>query len=72
MMTMKRRDDRLPAGWDETRVRGVLDHYEGQSEEEALAEDERAVAEATFMAVPRDLVSEVRQLIADHETKKAS
>ena len=36
----------FPPGWDEARVRGVLSHYESQSEEEAVAEDE-ALAEST-------------------------
>jgi len=36
---MKKRN-RFPKGWDESRVREVLDHYESQTEEEALAEDE--------------------------------
>ena len=30
----------LPKGWDEERVSGLLDHYETQSEEESVAEDE--------------------------------
>ena len=29
-------------GWDEHRVQSVLAHYESQSEEEAVAEDEAA------------------------------
>jgi hypothetical protein len=33
---------RFPPGWDEERVRRVLEHYENQSEEEAVAEDEVA------------------------------
>jgi hypothetical protein len=32
----------FPAGWDEARVRRVLEHYESQSDEEAVAEDEAA------------------------------
>lgn len=32
--------NRFPAGWDEEKVQSVLAHYEGQSEEEALLEDE--------------------------------
>jgi hypothetical protein len=28
-----------PAGWDEARVERVLAHYEGQTEDEAVAED---------------------------------
>lgn len=31
---------KLPPGWDEERVRKVLGHYEEQTEEEAIAEDE--------------------------------
>ena len=31
-----------PQGWDEARVKRVLAHYESQSEEEAVAEDEAA------------------------------
>jgi hypothetical protein len=30
----------FPPGWDAERVRRVLAHYESQSEEEAVAEDE--------------------------------
>ena len=44
---------RLPTGWDQERVDRVLKHYESQSEEDAVAEDENALAESgqTFMAV---------------------
>jgi hypothetical protein len=33
---------KFPKGWDEGRVKRVLDHYEAQSIEEAVAEDEAA------------------------------
>jgi len=33
----------FPEGWNEERVRRVLEHYERQSDEEAVAEDEAAV-----------------------------
>jgi hypothetical protein len=33
----------FPAGWDEARVQGILDHYENQTDEEAAAEDEAAL-----------------------------
>jgi hypothetical protein len=36
------RQPKYPAGWDERRVRRVLEHYETQSDEEAVAEDEAA------------------------------
>ena len=36
---------RYPPGWNEERVRRVMDHYEQQSEEEAVVEDEAGVAD---------------------------
>ena len=56
----------FPQGWDEGRVREVLAHYETQTEEEALAEDEAAVEDPsqTLMEVPNELVPDVRELIA--------
>ena len=52
--------------WDEERVRRVLEHYETQSDEEAVAEDEAAyeATSHTAMDVPVDLVPAVRELIA--------
>ncbi|MEK7729823.1 MAG: hypothetical protein AAB354_15555 [candidate division KSB1 bacterium] len=35
-----RTKNQFPPGWDERRVREVLDHYENQTDEEAAAEDE--------------------------------
>lgn len=57
---------KLPRGWDEDRVRKVLAHYEHQSEEEAIAEDEAAYEAdgQTVMIVPTDLVPAIRRLIA--------
>ena len=57
---------KFPPGWDEERVRRVLAHYEGQSEEGALAEDEAAFdhAKETTMEVPIELVPAVRKLLA--------
>ena len=62
------RQDRFPPGWDEARVRKVLAHYEEQTEDEAVAEDEAALAESTHtvMEVPHDLVPAIRELIAKH------
>jgi hypothetical protein len=53
-------------GWDEQRVKEVLAHYEAQSEDEAVAEDEAAFESPgqTVMEVPTDLVPAVRELIA--------
>ena len=59
-----------PPGWDEERVKRVLAHYEQQSEEEAVAEDEAAFGEhgEAMMEVPYELVPTIRELIAKHQT----
>lgn len=59
---------KFPPGWDEERVRKVLAHYEGQTEEEAVAEDEAAFDDRTqtTMEIPTELVPAVRELIARH------
>ena len=60
---------KFPPGWDEERVRSVLSHYEAQSEEEAVAEDEasREGTSGTVMEVPTELVPQVRELIAKYK-----
>ena len=59
----------FPAGWDEDRIKRVLDHYEHQTDDEAVAEDEAGLQPAeTVMTVPRDLVPIVRELIAKHRS----
>jgi type II secretory pathway component PulC len=52
----------------------VLEHYERQTEEEAVAEDEAAFEEGseTVFEVPTDLVPAVRELIARHRTRMAT
>jgi hypothetical protein len=58
----------FPRGWDDDRVRRVLEHYEGQGDAEAVAEDEAAFGRPshTAMKVPIALVPEVRRLLAKH------
>ncbi len=60
----------FPPGWDEERVRKVLAHYEEQTEDEAVAEDEAAFEnrDQTIMEIPTELVPAVRELIAQHQT----
>ena len=66
---MKKAADRFPPGWDEARVRRVIDFYESQSEDEAFAEDEAVFSgeQHTLMEVPAELVPTIRELIAKHE-----
>jgi len=64
------RQAKYPTGWDEERVRRVLEHYETQSDEEAVGEDEAAYEATTHTAmdVPVELVPTVRELIAKRRT----
>ena len=64
---MKKKNE-FPPGWDEERVQGVIAHYEQQTRDEAVAEDEAAFADESSMLieVPIELVPAVRELIAKH------
>jgi hypothetical protein len=56
---------RFPIEWTEDKVRLVPAHYEEQSDEDTLLEDEAGIEPSeTVMNVPRDLVPKVRELIA--------
>ena len=63
------KQSKYPKGWDEERVKRVLEHYEMQSEEEAIAEDEAAYEDKgqTFMEVPNKLVPAVREMMAKNK-----
>jgi len=65
----KKVETRFPPGWNEQWVREVIEHYESQREEEAVAEDEAAFERAheTMMAIPHELVPAVRELISEYE-----
>jgi hypothetical protein len=60
------KQSRFPKGWDDDRVKRVLDHYENQTEDIAVAEDEAAWEDTshTFIEVPNELVPAVRELLA--------
>jgi hypothetical protein len=59
----------FPPGWDKERVARVLKHYDSQTEEEAVAEDEAwfEMDGQTMMEVPTELVPAVRELLARHK-----
>jgi hypothetical protein len=63
------KQSKFPPGWNAERVKKVLDHYESQSEEEAVAEDEAAFEALgqTVMEVPTELVPAICELIAKHQ-----
>jgi hypothetical protein len=60
--------NKYPPGWDAARAKRVLEHYENQSDDEAVAEDEAAYEDSTHttMEIPVDLVPAVRELLAKH------
>ena len=66
------KQSKFPPGWDEERVRRVLTHYEQQTEEEAVAEDEAAFEDSTqaTIEVPKELLPAIRELIARQEKSR--
>lgn len=66
-------EQKFPPGWDEARVREVLEHYENQIEDEQFAEIEaaREAEGVTMIAVPDELADEVRALIARKQSAQA-
>jgi hypothetical protein len=69
-----KQNNQFPPGWDDARVREVIDYYDNQSDEEAAAEHEAALATAaeTLMPVPTELVPRVQRLIARHRRDHAA
>jgi predicted dinucleotide-binding enzyme len=57
---------KFPPGWDENRVKEMIAHYENQTEDEEFAdiEEAREAQDITLMAIPTELVPEVRALLA--------
>jgi hypothetical protein len=62
--------NKYPSGWTAQKVNKILNHYEKQSEDEALKEDEIAYKDKTqtFIEIPLKLVSSVRKLLAKNVT----
>jgi type II secretory pathway component PulC len=70
MASQKMKSKRSSVAQVKTAVVGkVLAHYEEQTEDEAVAEDEAAFEESTqtVMEVPHELVPAIRELIAKHQ-----
>ena len=61
---------RYSRGWNESRVRRLLDYHESQTDEEAATEI-RSALENTTMEVPTALVPVVRELIAKRKSVRA-
>lgn len=64
-------NNQFPQGWDEKRVRQVIEHYENQSEDEAVEEDETVSSEQTLMQVPTELVPTILELINKYQSSSS-
>jgi hypothetical protein len=62
----KKDPNRYPKGLNRRKVQAIIAHYESQTEEQAVAEDEAVYKSnrVTMMGVPVDLVPKVQKLIA--------
>jgi len=60
----------FPPGWDENRVKELIAHYESQTEDEEFADIEaaRENENVTLMAIPTELVPQVRSLLASKQS----
>lgn len=56
------KQNRLPLGWDEKRIKKVLIHYESQTEEQAVAEDESAfdLEDQPLVGIPDEPVAKAQ------------
>jgi hypothetical protein len=65
MNKTRKKKQKYPPGWDEARVRKLAEHYDNQTEDEAVAEVEAALNDEnqTLMMVPAELVPEIVKLI---------
>ena len=54
--------NKFPPGFDEAKIKSIIEHYENQTEEEAVAEDETIMTneQQTMMQIPNNLVPIIR------------
>jgi len=69
---MRKNKNVYPRGWDEERVRKLVEYYDNQTDEEAVREFEASINESsqTFMSVPTELVPAIRAFISSATTKR--
>jgi hypothetical protein len=62
----KRDPSPYPKGWNRKRVQSLLDYYENQTDDQAIAEAEAAynAVDSTMMQIPLALVPQVQRLIS--------
>ena len=67
--TGKKIKQEFPPGWNERKVRAVIQHYDRLTEDELAHEIETAqeVPEETLISVPTELLPTIQQLIVRHQ-----
>jgi hypothetical protein len=68
---MKKQKQQFPKGWDERRVQELIAELDARTDEEWVAADEAAAADAndqTVITVPTALLPEIRRLLTSHKT----
>jgi hypothetical protein len=65
----KRIKQQFPPGWNERKVRAVIQHYEQLSDEELAREIELAaeVTDEALISVPTELLPAIQRLIHQHQ-----
>jgi hypothetical protein len=61
----------FPKGWNEQRVKQLIAELDARTDEEWVAADEAAAADAddqTVITVPTALLPEIRRLLASHRS----
>jgi hypothetical protein len=68
---MKQKNQKLPPGWTEEKIRAVIAHYDAQTDEEGAAEILNApfAPGETWMSVPTELLGSINKLIQEHGKK---
>ncbi len=64
--TARRDRNTYPKGWNRKRVQALVEYYDNQTDEEAIAEAEAAYKDgrSAMIQVPLELVPKVRKLLA--------
>jgi hypothetical protein len=62
----KKDPNRYPKGWNRRKVQAIIDHYDHQTDDEAISEAEAPYHSnrVTMIGVPVDLVPKIQKLIA--------
>ena len=58
-------ENKYPLNWNKEKVKNLIAHYENQTDEEAIAEDEAAYEDKNFtlIEIPNKLIPKVRKLL---------